>query len=115
MCHSKSRGSPFTRSVALARVVPLGYAAVHTYSPLSSRTMFSSVRVEVVRVVRGVLGVISVVPLYQVREGGGDPGASHRNVAECPIDTDIVSGVTVGVAAGDEERERMMRQLSDDS
>ena len=49
----------------------------------------------------GVSAVIAMVPLYQVNEGGGDPDASHRNVADCPIDTEIDDGVTVGVPEGE--------------
>ena len=52
-----------------------------------------------VRVVRGVSSVISVVPLYQVNEGGGEPRASQRNVADWPMETEMESGVTVGTAA----------------
>ena len=62
--------------------------------------MSLSMRVEGVRVARGVSAVITAVPLYQVNEGGGDPDASHRNVADCPIDTEIVAGVT-GVPEGE--------------
>ena len=48
--------------------------------------------------VRGVPSVISVLPLNHVKEGGGDPEASHRNVALWPMETEMESGATVGVA-----------------
>ena len=71
---------------------------MQTYSPWSSRTMSSSVSVEEVRVVRGVLGVISVDPLYHTNEGDRELDVSHRNVTDWPIDTEMMSGVTVGMA-----------------
>ena len=60
--------------------------------------MCDSVRVVGVRVVRGMLSVISSVLLYQVNEGGGDPGASQRNVVDWPMATEMEFGVTVGTA-----------------
>ena len=60
--------------------------------------MSDSVSVEEVRVVRGVPAVISVDPLNQLNEGGGDPEASQRNVVDWPMEMEMESGVTVGMA-----------------